>query len=82
MIAVLGVGSLLSIAYLLPVPVRAFFASPLAGDTPSHAHEPPLAMLLPICATALGCILLFFFAHDIYNFLLNVPLLPPEGGMP
>lgn len=82
MIAVLGVGSLLSIAYLLPVPVRAFFASPLAGDTPSHAHEPSLAMLLPICATALGCILLFFFAHDIYNFLLNVPLLPPEGGMP
>ena len=78
MIAVLGVGSLLSIAYLLPVPVKAFFVPPQA---PSDAHEPPLAMLLPICATALGCVLLFVFAHDIYGFLLNVPLLAPEGGL-
>lgn len=81
MIAVLGIGSLLSIAYLMPIPVKALFGAVPAGQAPSDAHEPPLSMLLPICATALGCVLLFFFANEIYGFLLHVPLLPPEGGL-
>lgn len=74
MIIVLGVGSLLSIAYLLPVAARALFLPAPADMT----REAPLAMLIPICVTAFGCLLLFAFAHDIYSFLLNVPLLAPE----
>ncbi|MDO8287626.1 MAG: proton-conducting transporter membrane subunit [Parvibaculum sp.] len=74
MIIVLGVGSLLSIAYLLPVAARALFLPAPAEMT----REAPPAMLIPICATAFGCLLLFVFAHDIYGFLLNVPLLAPE----
>lgn len=77
MIAVLGVGSLLSIAYLLPISAKAFF---VAGPEHVGVREAPFLCLVPICATALGCFLLFIFANDIYGFLLHVPLLAPQGG--
>ncbi len=77
MIIVLAVGSLLSVAYLLPVAARALF---LPAPATALREAPPL-MLIPVCATALGCLVLFFFANEIYNFLLNVPLLAPEGNL-
>ena len=76
MIIVLGVGSLLSVAYLLPVAARALFLPAPHGTVREAA---PL-MLVPICVTALGCLALFFFANEIYGFLLNVPLLAPEAA--
>ncbi|MGV8996202.1 MAG: proton-conducting transporter membrane subunit [Parvibaculaceae bacterium] len=78
MIVVLGVGSLLSVAYLLPVAGRALFMPAPSGKAGGPMHETPPLLLIPICVTALGCLVLFFFAHDIYGFLLNVPLLAPE----
>ncbi|HEY4342841.1 MAG TPA: proton-conducting transporter membrane subunit, partial [Parvibaculum sp.] len=78
MIAVLAVGSLLSIAYLLPVSGRALFMPSRDPGAPTGIHEAPLLVVAPLCATALGCILLFAFAHDIYSFLLHIQLLPPE----
>lgn len=80
MIAVLGLGSLLSIGYLLPITAKGFFFASSDKAYGSGIHEAPLLLLIPICVTALGCIALFGFAHDIYNFLLHVPLLAPEGG--
>ena len=80
MIAVLGLGSLLSIGYLLPVAAKGFFLAPSSDDHGSGIQEAPLMLLVPLCVTAIGCVVLFGFAHEIYNFLLNVPLLAPEGG--
>jgi multicomponent Na+:H+ antiporter subunit D len=82
MIAVLAVGSLLSLAYLVPVAASAFFA-PARGEPSTAMKEAPLMLLLPICLTALGCIALFAFAHDIYVFLLHIDFLPlPEAVAP
>ena len=93
MIVVLALGSMLSIAYLLPVAGTALFMPIRRANTLGAAavepitiavREAPLLCLLPICATALGCIALFFFGNDIYNFLLHIPLLPgvPEAPAP
>lgn len=80
MIVVLALGSLLSIAYLLPVAGRALFMPVPGGNTSPGIQEAPLLCLLPLCATALGCIALFFFASEIYGFLLHIPMLPPEAA--
>lgn len=80
MIAVLGLGSLLSIGYLLPIAAKGFFLAPSGEDHGSGIQEAPLMLLVPLCVTAIGCVVLFGFASEIYNFLLNVPLLAPEGG--
>ncbi|MEQ1438094.1 proton-conducting transporter membrane subunit [Fontimonas sp. SYSU GA230001] len=74
MMGVLLVSSLLGIAYLMPIPVRAFFlpqrGAPAAVDDPSgesrtsrrrSIHEAPWACVLPLCLTALACFFLFFF---------------------
>ena len=85
MIGVLMLSSLLNVAYLLPIPARAFFAAPSA--MPSHSlgaaaapdtriEEAPLLCLVPICVTAIGCIVLFFAIGGLYEFLLHIPILP------
>jgi multicomponent Na+:H+ antiporter subunit D len=72
-VAVLMVSSLLNIAYLIPVVIRAFFAGPSAnspGET--KIKEAPLFCLIPLCITAAGCLILFFFANDLYRFLTAI----------
>ncbi|MEQ8283846.1 MAG: monovalent cation/H+ antiporter subunit D family protein [Parvibaculum sp.] len=85
-IGVLMLSSLLNVAYLLPIPARAFFAAP--AGRPAHSlgaaanpeadriEEAPLLCLVPICITAVGCILLFFAVGGLYDFLLHIPILP------
>jgi len=65
-VAVLMISSLLNIAYLLPIPIRAFFATPKKG-TPKGIKEAPVACLIAIGLTALGCILLFFFPDPLFD---------------
>lgn len=68
-VAVLMVSSLLNIAYLLPIPIRGFFSAP-PGDPPSSGiREAPLFCVVPLCLTAVGCIVLFFFAGEIAQLL-------------
>jgi len=73
MIGVLMISSLLTIAYLLPVPVRGFLA---AGDGKPFrrdgVREAPLTCVVPLCLTALGCVALFFFGDGIYRMLLPI----------
>ena len=83
-VGVLMVSSLLNIAYLIPIVVRAFFNPPTppatsagagagAGAIHDHGdglHEAPFFCVMPLCLTALGCIVLFFFAGDLYRLLL------------
>ncbi len=71
-IAVLMVSSLLNIAYLMPIPVRGFFSAPEDGPGEGGIREAPLFCLVPICLTAAGCLVLFFFADRIYELLAPI----------
>jgi len=90
-VVVLMVSSLLSIAYLMPVVVRAFFFAPDPddhhhGDDAAHGHEPkpkgegfwgqideaPMFCVVPLCLTAVGCILLFFYAPALHKLLMTI----------
>jgi multicomponent Na+:H+ antiporter subunit D len=66
----LMISSLLNIAYLLPVVARGYFAPPdgEAGGA-TAIREAPVFCLVPLCLTAVGCVLLFFFADSLYALL-------------
>jgi multicomponent Na+:H+ antiporter subunit D len=68
-VGVLMISSLLNIAYLMPVVVRGFFLPPPEGEGASGFKEAPLLCVVPLCVTAVGCILLFFFAEGLYELL-------------
>ena len=51
-VVVLLVSSLLNVAYFAPVVYQAFFGQPSAEDVSHHHQEAPLAMLVPLCLTA------------------------------
>jgi len=71
-VAVLMISSLLNIGYLLPIVVRGFFFAPVGGPERPAVKEAPLLCVVPLCVTALGCVLLFFFADEIYRLLLPI----------
>jgi len=71
-LAVLLGGSLLSLGYLAPVVVRAFFRDP---DPEAHlvgTGEAPLACVVVPCVTAAGCLVLFFAAPVLRDLLLQI----------
>ena len=70
-VAVLMISSLLNIAYLMPLVVRGFF-SPAEGSGTPVLKEAPLLCLIPLCVTAVGSFVLFFFADGIYRLLLPI----------
>jgi multicomponent Na+:H+ antiporter subunit D len=75
LVAVLMISSLLNVAYLIPVAARAFM--PAAGNPAPggwQIQEAPLFCVVPLCFTALGCVVLFFYADRLYAFL------QPIGG--
>ncbi len=74
-IGVLMVSSLLNVAYLLPVVGRGFFSRPEGeGDVKPVVNEAPIFCLVPLCLTAFGCFVMFFYADQLYQ------LLRPIGG--
>lgn len=78
-VIVLMVSSLLNIAYLLPIPVRAFFSK--AADDDGHGggiHEAPFWCVAPLVLTALGCLILFFYAGPVLRLL--APMVPGVLG--
>jgi len=84
--AALMISSLLNIAYLIPIPMRAFMAPinddaavadqtpvhPVHDDRPHEIHEAPLLCVVPLCITAAGSIALFFAAEWIYDVLAPI----------
>jgi multicomponent Na+:H+ antiporter subunit D len=66
----LMISSLLNIAYLIPIPVRAFMTP--AGEQPMKFREAPLLCVVPLCMTAVGSVVLLFFANSIYEALLPI----------
>ena len=71
LLSVLMVSTLLNIAYLLPIPVRAFFeASP--GDADEGIREAPVACVVALVITALGCLALFLNPDPLYALMSQV----------
>lgn len=76
MLAVILLGSLLAVGYLLPPAIRAFYAPPTgvaATESALDVPEAPRSSLIAICLTALVSILLFFAAQPILSFLGGIP---------
>ena len=71
-IAVYMVSSLLNVGYLMPVVARAFFKplpQQLQASGSKSLSEAPLLCVIPLCITALGCFVLFFFAGEVIDLL-------------
>jgi len=77
LVAVLMISSLLNIACLMPISMRAFFCAPSEGPERPPIKEAPAFCVVPLCVTAVGSLALFFFAGDIYALLV---LLTPLAG--
>ncbi|MDQ5911167.1 MAG: multicomponent Na+:H+ antiporter subunit [Pseudomonadota bacterium] len=69
MMAVLLISSLLNVAYLLPIAARGFFTPTTQA---AGIREAPLACVVPLCLTAFGCVLLFFYADALYTLLAPI----------
>lgn len=72
-LVVLLIGSLLAVAYLMPIPVRAFLRP--AERPPLHGEAAPM-MSGPLAVTAAGCLALFFAADALLaplNATLELP---------
>lgn len=69
-IAVLLVSSLLNVAYLMPIVGKGFFIRDDAAAAPVKNLETSPLVWGPPAITALGCLVLFFFAGYIEAFLL------------
>ena len=74
MIGVLMLSSLLNVAYLMPIVARGFFLSRSGGNKKSQSDisEAPLLCVAPPVVTAIGCLVLFFYAGDIQDFLAPI----------
>ena len=84
-VGVLMLSSLLNVAYLLPIPLQAFFGKPADdghADAAGHGHVPPRygprigemreapwPCLIAIAITTIGCIVLFFAPHPLVALL-------------
>ncbi len=75
-LAVLTISSLLNIAYLLPIPIKAFFNSPEKNEQPwswSQTKEAPLPSLIAIVITSIGCLVLFFYNQPFIELINLIP---------
>ncbi|MFT4676903.1 MAG: multicomponent Na+:H+ antiporter subunit D [Patiriisocius sp.] len=73
LMATLMLSSLLSIAYLLVIPVRAFLLpDPSATGSSKITPEPLSPMIVALSLTAIGTILLFLFPDLVYNLASNI----------
>ena len=75
-VAVFMISSLLNVAYLIPIVMRAFFRAPEDAEPgkPVAIAEAPLFCVVPVCITAFGCLLLFFYADSIMDFISLIDL--------
>jgi multicomponent Na+:H+ antiporter subunit D len=79
LMVVLMASSLLSIAYLMPVVARGFFRPPPGDDVGNpgggdgmEIREAPFLCVMPPILTGIGCVVLFFYAEDVYRLLMGI----------
>jgi multicomponent Na+:H+ antiporter subunit D len=69
MLGVLLAGSMLNVAYLLPIPMRAFFSREQGDPGDTGIQEAPPACVAALLVTTAACVLLFFFPDPVYRLL-------------
>ena len=69
MLAVLIASTMLNVAYLLPIPMRAFFSREPADTGGTVSREAPLACVAALLLTVAACVVLFFFPEPVYRLL-------------
>jgi len=67
LLGVLMLSSILNVAYLVPIPIRAFFGKPAGGEYYTEIKEAPRTILLAMIITSTACVLLFFYPDPIYQ---------------
>jgi multicomponent Na+:H+ antiporter subunit D len=67
LIVALMISSLLNIAYLLPIPFRAFFPNDQTDMVRGSMKEAPLPALIAIIVTTLFCLILFVYPQPLYD---------------
>lgn len=67
LLMVLMISSLLNIAYLLPIPIRAFFSKPASGEHYTEIKEAPKMILFAMMITSSACVILFFYPDPFYQ---------------
>jgi len=81
-VAVLMISSLLNIAYLLPIPIKAFFNTQSWSESGAGKSEPwswsetkeaPLPMLIALGITSFGCLALFFYPQPLVDLINLIP---------
>lgn len=76
LMAVLMISSLLNIAYLLPIPFRAFFPGDAAPSAGIGIKEAPLPSLIALCITAVGSVVLFVYPQPLYDLARAILVIP------
>ncbi|PTX90681.1 monovalent cation/H+ antiporter subunit D family protein [Opitutus sp. ER46] len=66
-VVVLISSTVLNAAYFAPIVYQGFFGKPSAEDAHHPHHEAPLAMVIPLCLTALISVLIGFFPDVFLN---------------
>ena len=72
LVAVLMLSSLLSLAYLVEIPVRGFFRPPSGPPPAPGIREAPAPSVAAIAATAVACLLLFAWPEPFYRLMTMV----------
>jgi multicomponent Na+:H+ antiporter subunit D len=67
LMGVLIISSLLNVAYLLPIPFRAFFPSDNSSSVDNVIKEAPLPSLIALCITTIGCVVLFVYPQPLFD---------------
>ncbi|MFK8010550.1 MAG: proton-conducting transporter membrane subunit, partial [Marinicellaceae bacterium] len=68
----LMISSLLNIAYLLPIPFRAFFPRDNTIPRVFNIKEAPLPSLVALCITTITCIILFVYPQPLYELATSI----------
>jgi multicomponent Na+:H+ antiporter subunit D len=76
-VGVLMVSSLLNVAYLLPIAINGFFgrddkAENTTSSKPEPMKEAPVACLIAMGISSLGCLLVFFFPNHLLTLMRMV----------
>ncbi|HVU32189.1 MAG TPA: monovalent cation/H+ antiporter subunit D family protein [Opitutaceae bacterium] len=66
-VLILITSTLLNAAYFVPIVYQGFFGQPSAEDAHHPAHEAPLAMVIPLCITAVISVLIGMFPDLFLN---------------
>ena len=67
LLIILMLSSLLNVAYLLPIPIRAFFSAENPAAHTSGIREAPPTCLAAIIVTSAACLTLFFYPELLYR---------------